>query len=183
LYEIMKAGKDYLRNLAGEASEGEFVTAGAVTGKDEVQVFHFEPGKKYTPKRLLAKDIISGLAGELRIIDPYCSERTLDCLRDTKGRHVRFLTKLPQRARERFSRELRDFESENLDLEFRNYPNTDIHDRYIISPSSLVILGHSIKDLGAKESFAIILNEEICGNLIEALIESFDRRWEQSTPL
>jgi hypothetical protein len=180
-YEIMKAGKDHLRTVAREAA-----TAGAVAGKDEVQVFYFEPGKTYTPKRLLAKDILAGLTGELRIVDPYCSERTLDCFKDVKARAIKLLTRvenLHQRARERFLRELQDFKSENPDMEFRDYPNTDLHDRYIISPSSLVILGHSMKDLGAKESFAIVLNEKISRNLIEALSESFDRRWKQSTPL
>ena len=182
-YEIMKAGKDHLWTVAGEALVGESATVGAVAGKDEVQVFYFEAGKKYTPKRLLAKDILAGLTGELRIVDPYCSERTLDCLRDIKGRPVKFLTKLPQKAKERFLRELQDFKSEYPAMEFRDYPNTDLHDRYIISPSSLVILGHSIKDLGGKESFAIVLNEEISRNLIEALSESFDRRWKQSNLL
>ena len=179
----MKAGKDHLRTVVGEALVGESATAGAVAGKDEVQVFYFEPGKKYTPKRLLTKDILAGLTGEVRIVDPYCSERTLDCLRDIKGGPVKFLTKIPQKVRERFLRELQDFKSEYPDIEFRDYPNTDLHDRYIISPSSLVILGHSMKDLGGKESFAIVLNEKISRNLIEALSESFDRRWKQSTPL
>ena len=183
LYEIMKEGKEYLQPVAGEALVGESATAGAVAGKDEVQVFYFEPGKKYTPKRLLTKDVLASLTGEVRIVDPYCSERTLDCLREIKGGPVKFLTKLPQKARERFLRELQDFKSEYPAMEFRDYPNTDLHDRYIISPSSLVILGHSIKDLGGKESFAIVLNEEISINLIEALSESFDRRWKQSSTL
>ena len=93
------------------------------------------------------------------------------------------MTKLPHKARERFLRELKDFKSENPDMEFRDYPSADLHDRDIISLSSLVILGHSIKDLGGKESFAIVLSEKISGSLIEALSESFDRRWQQSTPL
>lgn len=182
-YEIMKAGKDHLQTVVGEALVGEPAAVGAVARKDEVQVFYFEAGKKYTPKRLLAKDILAGLTGELRIVDPYCSERTLDCLRDIKGRPVKFLTKLPQKARERFLRELQDFKAENPDMEFRNYPNADLHDRYIISPGSLVILGHSIKDLGGKESFAIVLSEATSRNVVEALSENFDRRWKQSNLL
>ena len=148
-------------------------TFGYVTSRDSYQ-------------RLLTTNILAGLTGDLRIVDPYCSERTLDCLRDVKGKLIKFLTKvgdLQQKARERFLRELQDFKSEHPDIEFRDYPNTDLHDRYIISPSSLVILGHSMKDLGGKESFAIVLNEEISRNLIEALNESFDRRWKQSNLL
>ncbi len=186
LYEIMKAGKDYLRTVAGEATVGESATARAGAGKAEVKVFYFEPGQKYSSKRLLTGNILHDLDGELRIVDPYCSERTLDCLRDIKGRPVKFLTKvenLQQKARDRFLRELQDFKAENPDMEFRNYPNADLHDRYIISPGSLVILGHSIKDLGGKESFAIVLSDATSRNVVEALSENFDRRWKQSNLL
>jgi len=171
LYEIMREGKEHLLSLIKEGT---------------VEVFYFEPGKKYAPKRLLAKNILAGLIGDLRIVDPYCSERTLDCLRDIKGRPVKFLTRLdqlPQKLRERFLRELQDFKCEYPDMEFRNYPNPDLHDRYIISPSSLVILGHSMKDLGSKESLAIVLSEVTSRNVVEALSENFDRRWTQSTTL
>ncbi len=170
-YEIMREGKEHLQSAIGEG---------------KVEVFYFEPGQKYSSKRLLTKSILEGLNGGLRIVDPYCGERTLDCLRDIKDRPVKFLTKmenLQQKARERFLRELQDFKSENPDIEFRNYPNTDLHDRYIISPSSLVILGHSMKDLGGKESFAIVLKEATSGNIVEALSENFNRRWKQSSQL
>ncbi len=168
LYEIMREGKEHLLSLIKEGT---------------VEVFYFEPGEKYSSKRLLTTKILSSLDGELRIVDPYCSERTLDCLREIKGGPVKFLTKLPQKARERFLRELQDFKSEYPAMELRDYPNTDLHDRYIISPSSLVILGHSIKDLGGKESFAIVLNRDTSRNVVEALSESFDRRWKQSNLL
>lgn len=170
-YEIMKAGKEHLLTASGEGA---------------VEVFYFEPGQKYSSKKLLTTNILCGLDGELRIVDPYCSERTLDCLADIKGRPIKFLTRtenLKQKPRERFLRELQDFQSENPTIEFRNYPNTDLHDRYIISPSSLVILGYSIKDLGSKESFAIVLNEATSRNVVEALRENFNRRWRQSNPL
>lgn len=124
--------------------------------------------------------------GELKIVDPYCGERTLDILRDVKNKTVKFLTRVENLGgsqRNRLIRELQDFKSENPKVEFRNYPHTDIHDRYIISSELLVILGHSIKDLGAKESFAIILNKDRSKNAVEALIENFDRRWKQSSSL
>jgi len=171
LYQIMMSGKEHLLSIAKGGN---------------VEVFYFEPNKKYSSKKLFIENVVTGLDGEMRIVDPYCGERTLDCLRNTKGRKIKFLTRvenLPQKAREQFLRELRDFQSENPGTELRNYPNTDLHDRYIISPSSLVILGHSIKDLGGKESFAIILNRETIGNILETLSENFDRRWKQSTTI
>ncbi|MBA7692651.1 hypothetical protein ES703_101218 [subsurface metagenome] len=167
-FEIMEAGK---KHLISQAKEGS------------IEVFYFEPGKRYTSKRFLSKNILDNLMGELKIVDPYCSERTLDILNGIENKTVKFLTRvenLRQRERNRFLRALQDFKSENSNIEFRNYSHTDIHDRYIISSKLLVILGHSIKDLGGKESFAIVLNRETSKNIFEVLIENFNRRWKQS---
>ncbi len=170
-YEIMKPGKEYLCSLADD--------------KSVVKVFYFEPGKRYTSKQLLAEAILSNLKGELRIIDPYCGARTLDVL-GGMDRPIKFLTRLeniPEKARKQFLRELEDFKAENRNIEFRHYPNTDIHDRYIISQCSLVILGHSIKDLGSKESFALVLDAAATKDIVEALEKAFDLRWAQSSIL
>ena len=170
-FEIMKPGKDHLISQVKEGS---------------IDIFYFEPDKQYTSKRLLSKNILNSLKGELRIVDPYCGERTLDILSNVKKKVVKFLTKaenLKEKDKNRFLRGLKDFKSEHLEIEFRNYPHKDIHDRYIISSELLVILGHSIKDLGSKESFAIILNKDTSRNIVEALIENFNRRWKQSNIL
>lgn len=167
-FEIMKPGKDHLISQVKKGS---------------IEVFYFEPGKPYTSKRLLSKSILDSLKGELKIVDPYCGERTLDILKDVKNRAIRFLTKvgnLRDKDRNRLLRELQDFRLERPNIEFRNYPHADIHDRYIISSNCLVILGHSIKNLGDKESFAIVLNKDASKDIVEALIENFDRRWKQS---
>lgn len=134
----------------------------------------------------MSKSILDILKGEIRIVDPYSGERTLDILNNVKNRVVKFLTKIENlrgKERNRFLRELQDFKSENPNMEFRNYPYRDIHDRYIISFDLLVILGHSIKDLGRKESFALVLNKDTNKDILEALIENFNRRWKQSNTL
>jgi hypothetical protein len=170
-FEIMKPGKDHLLSLIKEGS---------------VEVFYFEPGKKYSTKRILSRGILEGLQGKLQIVDPYCGERTLDILKDINDKTIEFLTRvdnLKEKERDRFLRELQDFKPECPTIEFRNYPNTDIHDRYIISENSLVVLGHSFKDLGSKESFAIVLDKNCSKNIVEALGENFNRRWKQATAL
>jgi hypothetical protein len=170
-FEIMKPGRDHLLSLIKQGS---------------VEIFYFQPDQKYSTKRTLSKSIMEGLKGKLQIVDPYCSERTLDILRDIKDTKVEFLTRvenLKEKERERFLRELGDFKPEYRNIEFRNYLNTDIHDRYIISERSLVILGHSFKDLGSKESFAIVLDKDNSRNIVEALTENFNRRWKQATKL
>lgn len=170
-FEIMKPGKDHLLSLIRRGS---------------VEAFYFEPGKKYSTKKMLSRGILEDLKGKLKIVDPYCGERTLDILRDVKNKTIEFLTRvenLSEKEKNRFLRELQDFKSECPTVEFRNYPHTDIHDRYVISENSLVILGHSLKDLGSKESFVIVLNKESSKNIVEALIENFNRRWKQASAL
>jgi len=170
-FEIMKPGKDHLLSLLKQGS---------------AEVFYFEPGQKFSTKRMLSKSILEGLQGKLQIVDPYCGVRTLDILRDIKNKTIEFLTRvehLNDKERDRFLRELQDFKTEYSMIEFRNYPNTDIHDRYVISENSLVILGHSLKDLGSKESFAIVLTAESSKNVVEALTEIFNRRWKQAARL
>ncbi|MBI5892661.1 MAG: hypothetical protein HZB79_03240 [Deltaproteobacteria bacterium] len=168
-FEIMKSGKDY---LASQVRGGS------------IEVLYFEPDKHYTSKRLLSKNVLDNLHGELRIVDPYCSERTLDILSNLKRKEdVKLLTKIENirdKEKEQFLRELKDFKTEHPTIEFKSYPYTDIHDRYAVSSEHVVILGHSIKDLGSKESFAIILNKNSNKNIVEALIENFNRRWKQS---
>ncbi|HDN83603.1 MAG TPA: hypothetical protein ENG50_04485 [Candidatus Altiarchaeales archaeon] len=170
-FEIMKPGKVYLISQIKEGS---------------INIFYFEPDKRYTSKRVLSRNILSGLKDELKIVDPYCGERTLDVLSTIKDKSVKFLTRienLKEKQCKRFLRELQDFKLEHPNMEFRSYPYTDIHDRYVISSELLVILGCSIKDLGGKESFAIVLNKDANKNIVEALIENFNRRWKQSKPI
>lgn len=171
-YEIMKAGKDFLISQIKEGS---------------IKIFYFEPEKKFTCKRILSKNILDNLKDELRIVDPYCSERTLDVLKDIKSNViVKFLTRienLREKEKKRFLRELKDFKSENSNIKFKNYPRNDIHDRYIISPDFLIILGHSIKSLGSKESFAIVLDKETSRNIFGDLIGNFNRRWGESSDI
>lgn len=167
-FEIMRPGKEHLRSFAKE---------------DIVNVFYFEPGMKYSSKKLLKDNIFNSLTGELRILDPYCGERTLDMLKGIKSKKVKFLTSLKHqngKMAEQFLRELQDFKSENQNIEFRNYPYTDIHDRYILSLNHLVILGHSIKDLGSKESFAIVLDKSASQNIVDSVSENFNSRWQKS---
>ena len=135
---------------------------------------------------MLSQSILESLPGDLQIVDPYCGVRTLDILRDLKNRTIKFLTRiehLNERKKERFLRELQDFKAEYPQVEFRSYPNTDLHDRYVISEKVLVILGHSLKDLGSKESFAIVLEKESNRNIVETLVENFNRRWKQAIRL
>lgn len=168
-YEIMKPGKDYLLKDIKEGS---------------MSLFYFSPDSKYTSKRIISTKIFSHLKGDLKIVDPYCDVRTLDLLKYFPGRKVQFITCLSkmknQSHKNTFLRELQDFKTENSDVEFRDYLGDDIHDRYIISSDKLFIFGHSLKDLGGKESFCITIDKTICKDLVDTLRNTFNTRWSKS---
>ena len=167
-YEIMKPGKEHLLSLRKS---------------DIVNAFYFEPGTRYTAKKLLKNQVFNGLTGSLRILDPYCSEKTLDVLTNLKDRPMKVLTQLGnlrERDKGKFVRDVADFKTENPNVEFRNYPNADIHDRYIISEDKVTLIGHSMKYLGAKESFAVVLGRGYYREIYDALNDNFIRRWNIS---
>lgn len=170
-FEIMQPGKEHLLSKIKA---------------ETVNVFYFEPGKRFTSKKILSEKILENLGGEIKIVDPYCSERTLDILTRIKGSNIQFLTqieKLIAKDRNKFLRELKDFNLEHKNVEFKDYPHSELHDRYIISNKSLIILGHSIKNLGEKESFAVILNKEENDSIYQAVLSNFDSRWKNSNNL
>ena len=171
LYEIMKPGKDYLTSFSNLKS---------------ISLFYFEPEKRFTSKRVLIKKILNNLNGVLKFTDPYVDIRTLDILKDLNNSEIRILSKLKnlrESQRNRFIRELKDFLRENVNFRFKDYTESDLHDRYIISKDSIILIGHSIKDLGAKESFAIVLNRETNMDIFKVLNSNFDERWNLSNQI
>lgn len=171
LFQIMRSGKEFLESKMSN---------------DQIDVFYFEPGNRYSSKRVLTNNLLEKIDGDLGIVDPYCGARTLDVLKSVSNKRIKIITqlaKLRKSQRASFLRELADFKTESNNVEFRDYPLSDIHDRYIISSDSLVILGHSIKDLGSKETFAIVLNNETAKDIVDELKNNFYSRWNASTPL
>lgn len=170
-YEIMKPGKDYLMSASNQKS---------------INLLYFKPEKRFTSKRQLVKNILNDLKGILKFVDPYIDLRTLDILEDLKNSEIRVLTRLttlrePQKSR--FLRELTDFLNENKNFKFKDYNKRDLHDRYIISQDLIILIGHSIKDLGAKESFAVVLDKTTNSDIYKVLNSNFDERWNVSNSI
>lgn len=166
-YEIMGSGREYIIS-----KEKTTITS----------LYYFEPEKKYTSKRILSNNILLNLKGELKIVDPYIGTRTLDILSNVKN-NIKFLTRLNLLSTSQQSmikREVFDYKTEHKNIEIRDYDNKDLHDRYIISDGYLVLLGHGFKDLGNKESFAVLLNKIDNRNIYDAMLENFNRRWKKS---
>ena len=125
------------------------------------------------------------MSGALRICDPFYGTGSLyrlDLLAHCGP--IRFLTLHADNKEQSFiNRALKEFVSQHPQVEFRRSASLDLHDRYVLTDEELVILGHGLKDIGKKESFIIRLGKDVCGDLIETLSQSFDGRWNASTPL
>jgi hypothetical protein len=135
--------------------------------------------------RLKLREILSQLSGVVRICDPYYGIRTLDSL-DLVPRpcHVRFLTARTNETGRQLQGALIDFKRERPNIEIRLVPaSAGIHDRYIVTSSELLILGHGLKDVGGKESFIIRLEATLAPDLIKETIFAFDKRWNSGTPI
>jgi len=168
-YRIMQRGKEHLSKISGQGN---------------LSVVFIESGKPRTAKKKF-EEIAGKLIGDLLICDPYYGTKTLDVLEKINLKcNIRFLTSRINENINKFKVALKDFRKERPNLEIRIYPKFDeLHDRYIISADSVIIIGHGLKDLGNKESFIVVLPSEIASDVKESLVEVFNRRWKQSTIL
>jgi len=168
-YEIMMPGKDYILDQVK---------------KEILNIHYFKPNQKFSSKRILSVKILEECQGNLKIVDPYFGIRTLDILRNIP-QNVLFLTKLSNLRNnssiQNAKREIRDFCNEFPHFEFRDYPNYDLHDRYIISDNYFIISGYSFKDLGNKESFAVFFDRNNNMDLINAIETAFILKWNNSS--
>ena len=79
---------------------------------------------------------------------------------------------------------IQDFKKERPTAEFRAADKTaGVHDRFVVTDEGLIILGHGLKDIGSKESFVISLDKLLVPDLIKAIIQSFDDKWNNATPI
>lgn len=170
-YKIMAKGVEYLRKKFANG---------------DLEVYHFEGDKPRTSHQTL-KDIISKTKGAVKILDPYYGLKTLDMLEKIDhGTDIKFITSklAPNESAQKFSRELKLFEKEHPHILLACYSNShELHDRYIITDDTLIILGHGIKDLGGRESFVLVFKGEIGKDIRSSLNQKFSDRWSKSQPL
>lgn len=164
-YEIMQPGVEFL------------------TGRDMgIDLIYFEPGKKFSTGKLLSEKLLDVFTGELRIVDPYLGERTLDLLSD-KDREIKVLTRLDNIANKtQLLSKIKNFCAENPKVEFRDYTaGNHIHDRFIISGNYVALLGCSLSGIGNKESFALALKISSNQDVAQVLSANFNTRWNSSS--
>jgi hypothetical protein len=125
------------------------------------------------------------LQGELCICDPYYGTGSLLRLSGLiHCRSIRFLTQQADNKEQSFiARALREFTQQHTHVQFRQCASKDLHDRYLLTDTELVILGHGLKDIGRKDSFVIRLNTSICEDAIKTLSQSFNAKWNVAKAL
>jgi hypothetical protein len=64
--------------------------------------------------------------------------------------------------------------------EFREYPGSDLHDRYILADAELIILGHGLKDLGNRDSFIIRIPDSLSPDINLSVGSAFNKKWASS---
>mgnify|MGYP001588861234 CR=1 FL=1 len=146
---------------------------------NEIEFYYFEPGKPHTSRKNFVT-ILNNLRGEIKICDPYLNKDSIEALEELKNTKVKFLTSSKKSNLKALSQELKDFKTENSNIEIKGFPHDYLHDRYIISSDKLFLLGHGFS-VRNKESFIIELPSKFSKDLIQSLTKTFDIRWKNQS--
>lgn len=146
--------------------------------------FFIESGQPRTAHLDLA-DLFKGVSGEIRICDPYYGTGSLfrlDLLKHCAP--IKFLTKnADQREAHLLPRAIQEWKRQHGATEFREVANRDLYDRFILSDSELILLGHGLKDVGNKDSFVVRLPVLTVQDIVSTVRDSFDQKWNAATPI
>ncbi len=148
------------------------------------QVILVSAGKVWDTHMEIAS-LFKELHGELCICDPYYGTRSLHRLSELiHCQPIRFLTKsADSKERSFIGTALQEFTCQYPYVQFRRSASNDLHDRYLLTATELVILGHGLKDIGGKDSFVIRLGTDTCKELVKTLSQSFNKEWDRATQL
>ncbi len=135
--------------------------------------------------RLRLAEAFGSLRGLIRICDPYYGVRTLDSLDHVPSTcRIRFLTQKTNESTRKIQGAYREFKRERPDTEFRiAAPSAKLHDRFVLAASTLLLVGHGLKDIGGKESFMVRIDKGLAEGLISQTRRAFDDHWKAASPL
>jgi hypothetical protein len=155
-----------------------------VLASGPIQIVRIEAGKPRSARKKL-EEMLAPLNGPVSICDPYYGLRTLDALALIPiSCQARFLTSRTSEKTASLRGPLADFKREHPHVQLRILSSaTAIHDRYILSTDALMLLGHGIKDIGAKESFVVAIAASYADDLLKLTQSSFDKHWATTTTL
>lgn len=142
-------------------------------------------GKPYAERKRLGV-FLETLSGEVCVCDPYFGPGVLFAVEHLQQcTRIRCLTRNLGRGGEANAGQwVKEFKSEGFNGEFCYLNSGDLHDRYLLTDSTLILIGHGLKDFGNKESFVVILNQEFAANtIIQTVKDSFETHWATATAL
>jgi len=185
---LAKAGNRIIR----KKYRNKIIFKVTIKGRQEIEplievgnicIFYVD-GKKPRTARLKLQEILVSLKGSIRICDPYYGLRTLevfDMLPNNSS--IMFLTVKTNEDKNRLKGPIQDFMREKSNIKLRIYNGSiKIHDRYVLTDDSLLIIGHGLKDIGSKESFIITIPKEVAPDLLNQIKSVFDDRWAIAEP-
>jgi len=152
------------------------------TGEDGLHALYISGAAPWSDRRLVVNKAVRNLRGEVYIVDKYFGMESLDFLQGfQRSSRILFLTANLVGNRSQLCREVSRFKKEFPNSQFRVYPRpSELHDRYILSDNEIWLVGHGIKDLGAKESFVVILMLPFGKDVRWTLVKTFEQRWADS---
>lgn len=149
---------------------------------DADKVVFIDSNKPFSAKNYTLKDILGTGHKEIVLCDPYVDQNTLDVIFNNfeKTIPIRVLTaNVVEKLTGIFKRQLTELQAEGFNIEVRIYKSSTLHDRYIISDKNFWLSGNSLNFLGKKESFIVLLGEDIRQNMLA----NFNSRWKVSIPI
>jgi hypothetical protein len=168
----------YRLAVQGRALADEVLSTG------DLSLTFIDGNKPRTDRRELG-DVLSDVSGAVRILDPYYGVRSLESLELLPTNcSVRFLTGKTNEGAAKLSGPLKDFKKERPKIEMRIAAKpSELHDRYVLSKDKILIIGHGLKDIGAKQSFMIVLPRTLAPDLLDTLERAFDEKWKTATAI
>jgi predicted transcriptional regulator len=150
-----------------------------------VEVHAFEAGKPHTAKRELAGKVLGSLGGVVRVVDPWCGIGLVNMLVDSgiSQAHVLTVVDIKQKDAKRLVSDMPAIKHEHPGILIRSCTSGTLHDRYVLSKDAVVLLGQSIKDIGRKESFAVVLPRRSFADLYDSLLQGFEDKWSAASPV
>jgi len=150
-------------------------------------VVRIDAGKPLTARTTIA-EVFSAQSGIVRISDPYYGVRTVHILEGLSGASdVRFLTAQVGGGETAGSVDslMRDLARQTGTIQTRRAAKASgiPHDRFVLSATELVLIGHGLKDIGSRESFVIRLPRAWIEEIAIAVEKQFDESWNKAAPL
>lgn len=168
-------GVELYQSMARSQKDWESQGVIKVSNLDRDQII-IRSGETFKANRVL-REIISQVRKELCIIDPYMGPMLFDLIEDAGARIVVKIITSDRARKDTFSA-YSAFKNQYPQVEMRILDHEKMHDRYILWDRAHGLhLGHSIKDLGKKDTQLNLLKDP------SNQWELFEQRWKESRPI